>query len=65
MDLGMGRELVKTLDFKSRMLGWGFSSREHKQRTILFETEGLGEGMAVMLSGGGETKKYQEPGLDS
>lgn len=21
--LGMGRELVKTLDFKSRMLGWG------------------------------------------
>lgn len=24
--LGMGRELVKTLNYKSRVLGWGLSS---------------------------------------
>lgn len=43
----------------------GASLPEHKQHTILFKTEGPGEGLALMLSGGGGEKRNQEPGLDS
>lgn len=42
----------------------GASLPENKQHTILFKTEGPGEGLTAMLSGGGE-RRQREPGLDS